>query len=67
MYSKTVFDIIKTIKPSYRNEIEITSVNNVYVQNQNKFTLSTRVLNGWWTDAGTLESYKRANEYAYKQ
>lgn len=67
MYSKTVFDIIKTIKPSYRNEIEITSVNNVYVQNQNKFNLTTRVLNGWWTDAGTLESYKRANEYAHNR
>lgn len=67
MYSKTVFDIIKTIKPSYRNEIEITSVNNVYVQNQNKFKLTTRTLNGWWTDAGTLESYKRANDYVYRR
>lgn len=66
MYSNSVFDIIKTIQPSYRNEIEITSVNNVYVQNQNQYKLTTRVLNGWWTDAGTLESYKKANQYAYK-
>lgn len=67
MYSSSVFDIIKDIKPSYRNEIEITSVNNVYVKNQKEYSLTSRTLDGWWTDAGTLESYKRANEYSFGQ
>ena len=58
-YDATVFDIIRTLKPSARGELEITDVNNAYVK---KGQLTSDVLEGWWTDAGTLESLRRANE-----
>jgi len=60
-YPPDVFDIIETLKPSGRGELEITDVNNHYVrENRMKFS----VMDGWWTDAGTLNSYKKANELA---
>lgn len=61
MYDSKVFDIIKTLKPSNRGELEITDVNNAYIE-QNGLTYD--VLNGWWTDAGTHTSFLRANELA---
>ena len=61
IYDARVFDIIKTLKPSSRNELEITDVNNYYIE-QGK--MSFDFLNGWWTDAGTFESLKRASELA---
>lgn len=60
MYDSRVFDIIKTLKPSGRNELEITDVNNHYVEN-NEMTFDT--LKGWWTDAGTFDSLKTATEH----
>jgi len=63
MYSPTVFELIKGVELSYRNELEITSVNNMYLHS--KYKNSYKFLDGWWTDAGTMESYERANEYAY--
>lgn len=58
-YPPDVFDVIETLEPSGRGELEITDVNNYYVQNgRMKFS----VMKGWWTDAGTPDSYKRANE-----
>jgi len=57
-YDSQVFDIIKTLKPSARGEFEITDVNNVYLE---KGQLSYRILDGWWTDAGTFDSLLRAN------
>ncbi len=57
-YDKTVFQKIKRLKPSGRGELEITDVNNFYIE-ENK--LSYDVLDGWWTDAGTFESLLRAN------
>jgi glucose-1-phosphate thymidylyltransferase len=63
MFDATVFDLIKTLKPSGRGELEITDVNNHYINNgEMRFS----VLDGWWTDAGTPESYKIANQLAYK-
>ncbi|WP_091013149.1 MULTISPECIES: sugar phosphate nucleotidyltransferase [Paenibacillus] len=59
MFDSTVFDIIKTLKPSGRGELEITDVNNAYIQ---KGELSFDILQGWWTDAGTHASLARANE-----
>uniref|UniRef100_A0A7C3RJA3 glucose-1-phosphate thymidylyltransferase n=1 Tax=Dictyoglomus thermophilum TaxID=14 RepID=A0A7C3RJA3_DICTH len=59
MYDSEVFEIIKTLKPSWRGELEITDVNNVYIK---KGTLTYNILKGWWTDAGTPESLFRANE-----
>ncbi len=59
MYDETVFDIIDTLRPSARNELEITDVNNTYIERQQ---LHHDVLEGWWTDAGTYESLYRANQ-----
>ena len=59
MYDAKVFEIIKTLKPSGRGELEITDVNNAYI-NDNSLTFD--ILKGWWTDAGTFESLLRANE-----
>ena len=58
-YDGEVFDIIRTLKPSARGELEITDVNNAYIA---KGRLGYDVLDGWWTDAGTFESLTRANE-----
>ena len=58
-YDATVFDIIKTLKPSGRGELEITDVNNAYIQ---AGQLTWDVLEGWWTDAGTIESLYFANQ-----
>ncbi|HEX4643401.1 MAG TPA: sugar phosphate nucleotidyltransferase, partial [Candidatus Acidoferrales bacterium] len=58
LYDKTVFQKIHRLKPSGRGELEITDVNNFYIE-ENKLTYE--VLDGWWTDAGTFESLLRAN------
>jgi glucose-1-phosphate thymidylyltransferase len=57
MFDGRVFDIVKTLKPSDRGELEITDVNNAYVQ---EGTMTWEMLPGWWTDAGTFESLLRA-------
>lgn len=58
MYDTAVFDLIKTLSPSQRGELEITDVNNLYIQ---QGTMTWSVLDGWWTDAGTFESLLRAS------
>ena len=58
LYDGRVFDFIRTIKPSDRGELEITDVNNAYLENG---TMTWEMLHGWWTDAGTFESLLRAN------
>jgi glucose-1-phosphate thymidylyltransferase len=57
MYDQQVFDIIKSLKPSERGELEITDVNNAYIA---QGTMTFEILDGWWTDAGTFESLYRA-------
>jgi glucose-1-phosphate thymidylyltransferase len=59
MYDNRVFDIIKTLKPSGRGELEITDVNNAYIEAGD---LSWDVIEGWWTDAGTFESLLNASK-----
>ncbi len=59
MYDQEVFEIIKTLRPSSRGELEITDVNNAYIQ---RGELTYDILKGWWTDAGTPESLFKANE-----
>lgn len=61
MYDAAVFDIIETLKPSERNELEITDVNNEYIQ---RGQMTYGVLDGWWTDAGTFESLHKAGNLA---
>jgi glucose-1-phosphate thymidylyltransferase len=58
MYDNQVFDIIKTLRPSGRGELEITDVNNAYIK---KGQLTYSFLDGWWTDSGTFDSLLRAN------
>ena len=59
LYDNTVFEIISTLKPSDRGELEITDVNNSYIKNS-KMVFS--VIEGFWSDAGTFESLFRASE-----
>ena len=59
LYDRTVFEKIHRLKPSGRGELEITDVNNFYVDDGK---LTYEVLDGWWTDAGTFESLLRANQ-----
>ena len=58
MYDPSVFDIIKTLKPSGRGELEITDVNNAYIE-RNEMTYA--IIDGWWSDAGTFDSLLRSN------
>lgn len=57
-YDNTVFDVIKTLEPSERGELEITDVNNHYI---GRGEMTWNELDGWWTDAGTFESLLRAS------
>ncbi|MGO4546888.1 sugar phosphate nucleotidyltransferase [Paenibacillus sp. 2TAB23] len=61
MYDSKVFEIVRTLKPSGRGELEITDVNNAYIEADE---LSYDILQGWWTDAGTHASLTKANELA---
>jgi len=58
MFDRTVFDIIKTLKPSGRGELEITDVNNAYID---RGEMSYAIIDGWWSDAGTFDSLLRTN------
>jgi glucose-1-phosphate thymidylyltransferase len=63
LYDSSVFDVIRTLKPSGRGEFEIVDVNNAYLQ---KRQLTAKPVRGFWTDAGTFESLQRATEYFSK-
>ena len=58
MYDPTVFEIIKTLKPSGRGELEITDVNNAYIERDE---MTYAIVDGWWSDAGTFDSLLRSN------
>jgi glucose-1-phosphate thymidylyltransferase len=64
LYPPDVFEVIKTLRPSARGELEITDVNNHYLA---QGRLSYRELHGYWTDAGTLESLATANQLVHHQ
>jgi glucose-1-phosphate thymidylyltransferase len=59
LYPTDVFEVIKTLRPSARGELEITDVNRHYLE---AGRLGYTVLQGYWTDAGTLESLAVANQ-----
>jgi len=63
-YDDSVFDIIRTLKPSARGELEISDVNNAYLA---KGQLAYDILDGWWSDAGTFESLNKVNELVVKE
>jgi glucose-1-phosphate thymidylyltransferase len=58
LYDAAVFEIIRTLKPSGRGELEITDVNNAYIS---RGEMTWDELEGWWTDAGTFESLLHAS------
>ncbi|MBL7192067.1 NTP transferase domain-containing protein [bacterium] len=64
MYDHRVYDIIKTLSPSNRNELEITDVNNRYIE---WGEMTYEIYDGWWTDAGTFDSLFRANRLVYNK
>jgi glucose-1-phosphate thymidylyltransferase len=57
-YDSSVFDVIKKLVPSARGELEITDVNNYYIE---RGEMTWNELDGWWTDAGTFDSLLRAS------
>lgn len=59
LYDNSVFDVIGKLKPSERNEFEITDVNNAYI----KQNLSYEIVSGFWSDAGTFESLYAASTF----
>jgi glucose-1-phosphate thymidylyltransferase len=63
IYPPDVFGIIDKLVPSKRNELEITDVNNYYIENNR---MNWRFMDGFWTDAGTLESWFEANQLIRK-
>ena len=64
MYDEDVFEMIDRLEPSARGELEITDVNNLYLD---RGDLSWEELAGWWTDAGTFESLFRASSLIREQ
>jgi len=55
MYDKQVWDLIRSLKPSQRNELEITDLNNLYLKER---SLKAHKVEGWWADAGeSIEGY----------
>ena len=63
IYDKEVFKIIKTLNKSERGEIEVTDINNLYIRDGNA---SWCLIEKDWTDAGTWESYKSANDLFFE-
>ncbi len=63
LYDADVFKIISTLKPSGRGELEITDVNNAYIERDE---MTWNELEGWWTDAGTFESLLHASNLVAK-
>ena len=63
MYDARVFDILRSLKPSGRGELEVTDVNNDYIA---RGEMSWTVLDGWWTDAGTFESLHEASNLVWR-
>jgi glucose-1-phosphate thymidylyltransferase len=62
MYDPQVFEVIQSLAPSERGELEITSVNNWYVEHA---AMTYDIVDGDWTDAGTFESLMYANQLLF--
>lgn len=58
MYDNSVFDICDTLEPSARGELEITDVNNAFIQ---RGTMTYEILEGWWADCGSFDALLRSN------
>jgi glucose-1-phosphate thymidylyltransferase len=64
VYDNRIFKIIKTLKPSERGELELTDVNNVYI---NKGQMTFSIIKGDWLDAGTIDSLLKASNAIAKR
>lgn len=64
IYDSKVFDIIKTLRPSKRGELEITDVNNAYIK---EGKMRFKKLEKFWSDMGTPESLQRTSEFLIKK
>jgi len=64
MYDERIFGILKRLKPSGRGELEITDVNNDYIE---RGEMHYDIMKGWWSDSGTFESLLRAGELVRKR
>ena len=65
MYDASVFDVIKTLEPSGRGELEITDVNNAFID---RGGMTYGILDGWWADAGaSIEGYLASNNLVAQQ
>jgi len=64
MYDVQVFDMIRRLNPSDRGELEITDINNFYIE---QGTMTYEILKGFWTDAGTFDSLLRASNLVAKK
>lgn len=60
-YDRQVFDIIRTLRPSARGELEITDVNNAYIA---RGQMRAETIKGFWSDAGTFDSLARTIKWA---
>ena len=60
LYSHDVFDKISCLKPSTRNELEVTDLNNMYIR---EGKMDFEIINGFWSDAGTFSSLFNASEF----
>jgi glucose-1-phosphate thymidylyltransferase len=65
MYDSQAFELIKKLEPSKRGELEITDLNNLYLE---QGTLTCEIMDGWWVDAGTsFNELLRANNRVAQQ
>ena len=63
-YDNNVFEYAKTLKPSKRNELEITDLNLIYLQQKNLFV--EEMNRGFtWLDTGTYNSFMEANNFVH--
>lgn len=62
LYTPDVFTLLPTLKPSKRNELEITDINNYYVDIK---TMGATVLSGYWHDMGTPEAAKETQDHIW--
>jgi glucose-1-phosphate thymidylyltransferase len=60
IYDNRVFEYVRQCRPSHRGELEITDVNNMYIESGE---LDWVELKGFWSDAGTFESLYRTNRF----
>jgi glucose-1-phosphate thymidylyltransferase len=64
LYDKEIFNIIRMLKPSYRNELELTDAHNIYIQNG---LMRYKIVSGFWSDAGTFKSLSIASRWREKK